>query len=140
LYNDSIFHLLIQVAKANHQQIHKRLHNLEVHRGQPPLIQLLWKEDGRTQKELSESLHLSSATMAKMVKRMEKSGFIVKKQDSQDLRKSRVYLTTKGKQIKEELDRIQNEIEEKATTGFTTEEKLLLRRFLIQIRDNLLDK
>lgn len=140
MYNDSIFHLLIQVAKANHQQIHKRLHNLEVHRGQPPLIQLLWKEDGRTQKELSESLHLSSATMAKMVKRMEKSGFIVKKQDSQDLRKSRVYLTTKGKQIKEELDRIQNEIEEKATTGFTTEEKLLLRRFLIQIRDNLLDK
>ncbi|PRX18518.1 MarR family transcriptional regulator [Orenia metallireducens] len=138
--DNPMFHLLIGVTKAHHQQIHKLLHDLDIHRGQPPLLHLLYEEEGKNQKEISKILHLSAATVAKMVKRMERSGFITKKQDPNDHRMSRIYLTTKGKEIKKKLDKVENEIEEKIIAGFSTEEQILLKRFLIQIQDNLLDK
>ena len=135
--NSQFFHLLIQVGKTHFHQIRKRLQQLNLYRGQPRLLHLLWKKDGRTQKELGNKLHSKPATVAKMVQRMQKSGFVEKRKDEEDKRISRVYLTDKGKDIKSEVDEMEQEIEKKILKGFNTEEKVLLRRFLRQIKDNL---
>lgn len=137
--DNSIFHLLIKVFKAHHKKTHQLLKKLDLYRGQPPLLHLLWKKEGRTQKELSEKMHSEPATIAKMVRRMENEGFVVKKTDEEDRRLSRIYLTDKGKEIRQKVKEVEDEIEEICLQGFTEEEVILLRRFLIDIKNNLTD-
>ena len=76
--------------------------------------------------------------MTKMVKRMEKAGFIERKPDPEDQRVSRVYLTDAGRAIKTEVERVRRTLEDETFDGFTLEERVLLRRFFLQMRENLL--
>ena len=132
-----MFHLLLKVSKAHYHLIRKKLNKIGLHKGQPRLLHLLWKREGRTQRELCDNLHLKAATVAKTVKRMEKSGFIIKKKDAEDRRLTRIYLTEAGHEIKTRVDEIEKEIEEQILDGFNDEERILLRRFFVQIRNNL---
>lgn len=137
--DNSIFHLLIKVFKVHHKKTHQFLKKLDLYRGQPPLLHLLWEKEGRTQKELCGKMHSEPATIAKMVRRMENEGFVVKKKDEEDRRLSRIYLTAKGKEIRQKVKEVEEEIEEICLQGFTEEEVILLRRFLIDIKNNLTD-
>lgn len=135
--NNSIFHLIIKVSRAHYKKTRELLEDLNLYRGQPPLLHLLWEKEGRTQKELGEKLNSKPGTIAKMVKRMEKQGFIIKKTDQEDRRVSRIYLTEEGKEVRQKVREIEEKIDEICLQGFTQEEKVLLRRFLIDIKDNL---
>jgi len=135
--DNPIFHLIIQVCKGHYLQARERLEEIDLYRGQPRLLHLLQESDGRSQKEICEALNLKPATVTKTVKRMEKKGFLQRRADSQDQRLSRIFLTEKGREAQSEAKRIEREMEELCLDGFTREEVILLRRFLIQIRDNL---
>ena len=135
--DDSIFHLIIGVCRAHYKRTRALLSELELYRGQPPLLHLLWEKEGRTQTELSEELNTEPGTIAKMVKRMEQRGFVVKKTDEEDRRVSRIYLTDRGEEIRQKVIAIEQEIEDICLQGFTTEEQVLLRRFLLHLRENL---
>jgi DNA-binding MarR family transcriptional regulator len=76
------------------------------------------------------------ATITVTLRRMEKSGLLERKSDTKDLRKSKVYITEKGKELHSKVEDITKSIEKDCFIGFTQEEKILLRRFLIQMRDN----
>ena len=69
--DNSIFHLIIKVSRAHYKKTHKLLRELNLYRGQPPLLHLLWEKEGRTQKELAEKLNSKPGTIAKMVKKMQ---------------------------------------------------------------------
>ncbi|KPU45487.1 organic hydroperoxide resistance transcriptional regulator [Oxobacter pfennigii] len=136
--DDTLGSIFFQVMRLHHIRSHTLMGMQKIHRGQPPILGLLWDKDGRTQKEISEELHLQPATVTVMLQRMEKSGLIERRSDSEDLRISRVYLTDKGKQIKDNVEEAIKRLEDECFDGFTIEEKLLLRRFFIHMRDNLL--
>ncbi|HON72641.1 MAG TPA: winged helix DNA-binding protein, partial [bacterium] len=69
--------------------------------------------------------------------RMKKAGLLRRETDPRDMRVSRVYLTEKGRGLKKDIEEIDKMLEDECFAGFTFEEKILLRRFFIQIRDNL---
>ena len=75
--------------------------------------------------------------MAVMIKRMEKTGLIKREQDEKDQRISRIFITDAGKEICSKLKTVHEQIEEEAFRNFTVEEKLLLRRLMMQLRENL---
>jgi DNA-binding MarR family transcriptional regulator len=131
-------HLLVQVCKLHRNRGHERFEELGVYRGQPPMLHALWNEEGMTHSELARRLHVQPATMTKMVKRMEKAGFVERRSDPQDQRVSRVYLTDQGRAIQAAVREVWHEIESETFAGFSPEELELLRRFLFQMRDNLL--
>ena len=72
-----------------------------------------------------------------MIKRMEKTGLIKREQDEKDQRISRIFITDSGREICEKLKAVHDQIEEEALRNFTIEEKLLLRRLMMQLRENL---
>jgi DNA-binding MarR family transcriptional regulator len=111
---------------------------LGLHRGQPPVLLALWEEEGRTHSEIADYLHVTPATMTKMLQRMERAGFVERKPDPEDGRVSRVYLTQAGREVRSDLQRVLEAFDEETFAGFTMEEKVLLRRLLLQIRENLL--
>jgi len=129
--------LLAQVSRLHHYRAHELLDGLGLYRGQPPLLYTLWEQDGQTHGELAEKLQITPATITRMIQRMEKSGFVLRKPDADDQRVSRVYLTEAGRAVREQLQAVWDRMEIESFAGFNPDEQIVLRRFLIHIRDNL---
>ena len=135
---ESIDFLLVQVCKAHRARAHALLEEIGLYQGQPHMLHLLWQEDGPTHGELAERLHVQPSTVTKMVQRMEKAGFVDRRDDVQDQRISRVYLTAAGRAVQEQVRGVWARLEAETFDGFTLEERVLLRRFFLQMRENLL--
>jgi len=129
--------LLGQICRLNHGHMYAVLEELGLYRGQPYVLRILGEEDGLPHSELARRMRVTPATVSHMVRRMERAGFVVRRPDPEDQRISRVYLTDKGWATHGRLHEVWEEIEAQAFGGFTAEERVLLRRFLLQVRDNL---
>lgn len=134
---DSLHHIFYQVIRLHHQRSHMLLDKVGIYPGQPFLLFTLYHKNGQSQKDLANKLNIRASTIATMVKRMEKVGLIERRQDCKDQRVSRVYITEKGMEVCKEVDRIKKIIEIESFSNFTEEEQMLLRRLLMQMRDNL---
>ena len=110
---------------------------LNLYQGQPPLLRELWEEEGLTQTELSIRLKLTPATVTRMLQRMEKSGFILRKPDPDDQRVSRVYLNDAGRDVQQRVETVFTTLEAEGFANLTPEERDVLRRLLLQVRQNL---
>lgn len=135
---DSLDFLLGQCCKLHRGRMFTLFEELGLYHGQPPMLFVLWEQDGQTHTELAGRLHIQASTVTKMVQRMEKAGFIERRNDPDDQRVSRVYLTAAGHAVREDVNRIWRQLEEETFTGFTPEEQAVLRRFFLHIRENLL--
>ncbi len=114
------------------------LEQVDVHPGQVPLLLTVYEESGLSQKEIANKLFVSAPTITVSMKRLESAGLIEKIPDKNDARIMRVHITQKGAETAAELHRITEKIENEMFDGFTTEEKIVFRRLLLQIRDNLI--
>lgn len=134
---ESIQKVFLQMARVYFLISQSSLEKMELYPGQPQMLLALDKKNGRSQRELSDCLMVKPATITVMIKRLEKTGFVERKNDEKDQRISRVFLTKKGENICEVLKEMHANIEKQSFNNFTLEEKVLLRRLLIQVRDNL---
>ena len=129
--------LLAQVCHHHHFRANTLLEAIGLYRGQPPVLFALWDQEGLTHTELAERLQNTPATITKMIQRMEKAGFVQRRPDANDQRVSRVYLTEAGRAIQARLQAIWDTMEAETFAGLSDEERLLLRRFLQHVRQNL---
>ena len=132
--------LLAQVGRLQHRRAHDLLEELGLYHGQPRLLLVLWHEEGPTQSELADRLHVRPATMTKMLQRLEEAGFVERRRDSRDHRVVRVYLTDTGHAIQEQVHQVWGQMEQEVLEGFSPEEKRHLHDYLLRIRDNLREK
>jgi DNA-binding MarR family transcriptional regulator len=131
--------MVAQISHLHHFRAHQLLEGLGLYRGQPAVLRILWEKEGQTQTELGDHLKVKPATITKMLQRMEKTGFIIRRPDPEDQRVSRVYLTESGRAVQERMEAIWEIMAGETFHGFTVEEAALLHRFLLQIRDNLVN-
>ena len=135
---ESLDFLLVQICRLHHARAHTLLEAWGLYCGQPSMLRALWEKEGLTHGELAARLHVQPATVTKMVQRMEKAGFVERGPDPEDQRVSRVYLTDAGRAIQTEVKQVWRALEDETFDGFTLEECALLRRFLLQMRENLI--
>ena len=99
------------------------------------VLEYLAEHDGAMQKDIAAACRIEPATMTSLLCGMEKKGLITR--SAPDRRSLSVYLTEKGRMliplIKEEFSRI----EDRATCGFSDEERELLISLLSRMRENL---
>lgn len=134
---DSLEFLFSKVIRLYHHQMHKSLHKIGLYKGQPFILFVLNDQDGITQKELAKKIKIEPASVSVIVRRMEKAGLVERRKDLKDLRIFRVYLTKKSRDILEKVEEEMRVVQQKCFQGFIPEEKLLLRRFFIQMSKNL---
>ncbi len=134
---DTLDSLLANVCHLHRTRIQQLFEALGLYQGQPPLLRQLWDEEGLTQTELAARLQIAPATVTKMLQRMEKTGFIQRQPDAEDQRISRVYLTDAGRAVQDRVEEVFRTLEAETFANLTLEESLLLRRLLLQLRDNL---
>lgn len=135
--NNHLHFLMEEVSRIYFARNFKLFEKIEIHPGQVPLLMTIRFNDGLSQKELANSLYVSPPTVAVSLKRMEKVGLIKKQDDEHDMRVTRVYITEKGIDTVEKIREVTDEIEQETFAGFSIEEKLLFKRLLMQIKDNL---
>jgi len=134
---NSLQNIFYQVIRLHHQRSHMLLDKVGVYPGQPFLLFALYHSNGQSQKDLANKLNIKAATITIMVKRMEKVGLVERRQDLEDMRVSRVYITEKGLEVCKEVEEIRKVIEAESFKDFTEDEKMMLRKLLVKMRDNL---
>ncbi len=103
------------------------------------ILVVLWEQEGITQKELSERLYKDQTNIARMLFKLEKKGFVHRVTHETDRRALRVYLTAKGREVKEEIMAPSNEAYRNTIKGLSDEEVDTFRRILSVIYRNVKD-
>ncbi len=129
--------LLAQVCRLHYLRAQTLLEAIGIYRGQPPVLHILHEQDGLTQSELASRLELTPATVTKMLQRLEKAGFVQRQTDAEDQRVSRVYLTEAGRAIQGDVAAALGQLAQESFSDFTLEERVIMRRLLLQVRENL---
>ena len=101
------------------------------------ILYVLWQEDGVPIKTIAERCGLAITSLTTMLERMEKSGLIIRQQDSGDKRKTLIFLTDKAKALKEDYDAVSDRMSAFFYQGFTEEEIRTFEEHLERIRLNL---
>jgi DNA-binding MarR family transcriptional regulator len=87
-----------------------KLKEFEMKSGQYDFFLAILKNDGMTQKEISDILYVEKSTTAKAVKNLIDSGYIYKKQIENDKRSYSLYLTIKGKKASSKVETVFSEM------------------------------
>jgi DNA-binding MarR family transcriptional regulator len=133
---ESIGLSLVRLFKAQRQQEEVWCQKIDLHTGQELVIFRLVEEDGLSQSQLAARLGVEIGTVAKTVQRMEKKGLLIRRQDAEDARISRVYLTEKGRRLCEPALHIWKELDACLVQGMSQAEQLLFRRLVVQAATN----
>lgn len=136
-FNSSATSILIQTSIVYRNLLEKKLEGLKLHSGQIFILISLWESDGLSQNDLSKKLKVSSPTINKMVKSLEKSGYIKCADCPKDGRVVRVFLTKKGSKIRPEIEKIWSETEAVLQANLTEPEKMILQQLMEKTFNNL---
>ena len=137
MINDEIREILDGISAQMRRNYSEMLRELNLHVGQDQLLCRLWREDGVTQTQLSERLNCEPPTIANMVKALESYDLIYRQRDELDGRVNRVYLTTKGQDIKDPVERIWVKQQDKLLDGISSEERIVLKKLLKKMAENI---
>jgi MarR family transcriptional regulator, organic hydroperoxide resistance regulator len=76
------------------------LESLDVTYPQYLVLLTLWEDDGARVSHIGERLHLDSATLTPLLKRLEARGLVERRRSTEDERVVEIFLTTAGKKLK----------------------------------------
>ena len=98
--------LISDVARLMRTAFDRRVRSLGLTRSQWLVINRLHRRPGATQSELAEMLEVEKATAGRMVDRMEKKGWVVRRPDAADRRVNRLHLTDEADLLQLQLSQI----------------------------------
>lgn len=105
--------------------------------GQWRFLRELWREDGITQRELSERLSMREPSTVSAVRSLEAAGLVRRVRDRCDRRKIRIHLTGRARKLRVPLLRHVRDVNALATAGIPAEDLETTRRVLVQLMRNL---
>ena len=119
--------------------VYSSLKDSPIHFGQPPVLEYLQQNGDCTQNELAGAMGVSPASMAVSIKRMQKSGLVVKKSSTKDLRCNKISITDEGIKCLEQLKASFEEIDNTMFSDFSEEELLQFKEFIDRLNSRLFD-
>ena len=125
-----VMHRVMKRAKSKYEEF-------DLNRSQASILFTLHQRSSMSQKDLAESLNMTPPSITSAIRKMEKDGYISRKQDESDQRVMRLALTEKGESCIQNVKKVAEEMRELIFRGMSPEEIMLFRRLLIQINDDL---
>ena len=134
--------LFQSVERARKQAIQTELSRRGVGTLGQPMILFLLKDKGRegriaAQKELSDAMHVSPATVAVSLKSLEREGYVEKLADETDQRRKAVRLTPKGEAAIQRCVQVFEAVDQSMFEGFRPEETRQACGYLMRMLHNL---
>jgi DNA-binding MarR family transcriptional regulator len=105
--------------------------------GQWYFLRVLWDEDGLTQRELSQRVGMMEPTTVTALNGMEKRGYVKRVRNTDDKRKVNIYLTDRGRALRNILLPHAIDVNVRAVAGVPLADVETLRRTLHTMKRNL---
>lgn len=109
----------------------------------PPQFEVLislWTEDGLVLSELSKRLSRDGPTITGIIDRMEKKQLVRRERSTRDRRIIKVFLTSKAKEMKDELTDLQQTAGKDIIANFSSNDMETLEKLLAKLLANIEDK
>lgn len=135
--NESMGFLISDTARFVKRALYARIAQHGIRGGHWFCLRSLLKEDGVTQRELSQRLGITDPSTVEMLRAMEKEGLVRRERDAGDRRKMRVYLTEHARSIQPLLMKIAKDVNQIMRANMSDAEEALLKLLLRQTRDTL---
>lgn len=132
--------LLTQASKLLREAADEAMSRHGVRVGQHIVLTVLWEHDGLTPGEIARRLQAATPTIVNTATRMEEAGLVVRKPDPTDARLVRLYLTPRGRSVREPVRDARTALERHVTATLTPAELDHLRSALTKIIAQLQDK
>src|SRR5258705_13660632 len=121
------------MARLMAQQLAERIRPAGVAIGQWSVLLFLWARDGMTQAEVSRVVAIEPPTVVRTIDRMVRDGLVTRAPDPDDGRLSRIYLTERGRSLRDELVPLAAAVNREVLNGLTDTEARTLRRLLTKL-------
>ena len=130
--------LINEISKLFHNKMRKNSEDLGFKTGYRQILRFLAHEDGVTQVDIARNAHFTAPTVSVTLKKMEDEGLIRRKTDKNDTRRTRVFITEKGREWETKLFESAMDVEKILGRGFSEEENAEFCRLLRKARENIL--
>jgi DNA-binding MarR family transcriptional regulator len=130
---DSLGYLVNRAARLMAHELAERLRPAGVAIGQWAVLMFLWARDGMSQAELSRVVAIEPPTMVRTIDRMVRDGLVTRAPDPGDLRLSRIFLTERGRLLRDELIPLAMAVNTEILQRLTANEGRTLRRLLSKV-------
>lgn len=130
----SLFYLLRDASRSVMSAFAQRLEKYQLTLGQYFILRELWRDDGLTQREISDRVSMLGPAITVVLDAMEERGFVARVRSSEDRRRINVYLTDKGRELGPTLLRYSAEMHDIVLAGRSESEVAFVRDFLRDVR------
>lgn len=125
-----VLHNMINTAKGMYKEF-------DLNRSQAGILFTLHRRQTMSQRELAEELNMTAPSITSAIQKMEREGYITRRPDQWDQRVMRLALTEQGKSCIRSVKEVGSRMDEIILSGMSLEEKLLFRRLMLQVKENL---
>ncbi|MGZ5582436.1 MAG: MarR family winged helix-turn-helix transcriptional regulator [Usitatibacter sp.] len=135
--NDRLAHLVKDATRALLRALQMRLVEHGVSPGHWSFLRILWEHDGLTQRELSEQAGVMEPTTFSALKAMEQMQYVSRRQMPDNRKNVYVFLTPKGRALKDKLVPLAEEVNRVAVRGVDAADLARAREVQLAIIENL---
>jgi len=130
---DCYVFMLSKAYQRGHRLVQSRLKPYGLTNLQYVILEMLWARPGASAAELGKELTIDKATLSGVLERMAEAGWLERRPDPDDGRMTRLYASNRAGEHQEELTSLRQEANQELLEGFNPEERVLLRRFLLDL-------
>lgn len=129
--------LISDAARLMRTVFDRRVRQIGLTRAQWLLLTRLHRRPGANQSELAEMLEVEKATAGRLVDRMEKNGWVVRRSDATDRRVHRIYLTAEAERVQAAMWAIADDTVDDALAALSSEERHQLAELMGRVKGRL---
>ena len=135
----ALFFLIKRTSKAFRRRLNRSLSEAghDITGEQWRILRCLWYKDGLRQQDLAERVNKDKTSITRIIDSMEKRDLVVRIPDRLDRRQKLIYMTNKGKRLREESMKVVKKTSLEAQQGIESEHLDVFRDVLTKIHSNL---
>lgn len=137
LTEERLARLVRLAARAFNRSLQLRLQSENVTFGQWIFLRILWYNDGLSQRELSQRANLTEPTAHAALTGLEKKGILTRTPTRGNRRRFQVFLTPRGRELRDRLEPMAVEANDRALEGCDAAEERAMRSGLLKVIANL---
>lgn len=135
--NKSFGFIINDIARMLRRNFDRRAQSLGLTRAQWTVLMHLRRQDGLRQTDICNLLEIQPISLTRLIDRMVKSGWVERRDDVEDRRVKRIFITEKVKPLLSQLRDLGMQVREEALAGLSEKEREHLMGVLLKIRCNV---
>lgn len=137
--NKELMGNIIDVGRMHHTYMERYLETTGVYHVQHHLLMYLSDHPDVAQTKIAKNFHVSTATIAVSLKKLEAGGYIVRRTNADDNRYNCVSITEKGKHVVEKSKCIFTSVDQQVLEVLSEEEKQIVGNCMKKLRAHLIE-